>query len=84
MYWIVNKIISDFSDESRELSNSVNTVKKIVSGIAKANEEEASGNCKIAEKMLEISNKSNNVGIQAEKAEQSAERLTKLITKFKV
>ncbi|KCZ68007.1 methyl-accepting chemotaxis protein [Clostridium sporogenes] len=80
----VDTLVTDFSSTSEELLASLQDVVKTVEGVAQAASEGAGGTTDIACKILEVNNKSNDVLQEALKSEESANKLKKEISKFKI
>jgi len=80
----VDTLVTDFSSTSEELLASLQDVVKTVDGVAQAASEGAGGTTDIACKILEVNNKSNDVLQEALKSEESANKLKKEISKFKI
>ena len=80
----VDTLVTDFSSTSEELLASLQDVVKTVDGVAQAASEGAGGTTDIACRILEVNNKSNDVLQEALKSEESANKLKKEISKFKI
>jgi len=80
----VDTLVTDFSSTSEELLASLQDVVKTVDGVAQAASEGAGGTTDIACKILEVNNKANDVLQEALKSEESANKLKKEISKFKI
>jgi methyl-accepting chemotaxis protein len=80
----VDDLVMDFSSTSEELLASINDVLKTVDGVAEAASEGASGTVDIANKVVEINDKSNSVLEQVTQTKESAEKLKVEMSKFKI
>lgn len=80
----VDNLVADFSSTSEELLASINDVLKTIDGVADAAGEGAGGTANIANRVLEINNKSNEVLNQIFRTKENTDKLKEEISKFKV
>lgn len=80
----VDSLVTEFSSTSEELLASIQDVLKTISGVSQAAGEGASGTTDIAQKVTEITSKSNNILELTKKSNDSSERLKEEILKFKI
>jgi methyl-accepting chemotaxis protein len=80
----VNNLISDFSATSEQLLASIQSMLITIDGIAKAADESASGTTDIANRSSDVREKSNKVKDQVIRARESADKLKKEISIFKI
>lgn len=80
----INSLVADLSATSEELLASIKTVVEAIDGISKANSEEASGTSDIAEKVLGIKDKANEVKAQTVQVKVSVDNLRDIVSRFKV
>jgi methyl-accepting chemotaxis protein len=80
----VDSLVAEFSSTSEELLASIQDVLKTISGVTQAAGEGASGTTDIAQKVTEITSKSNNILELTDKSKDSSGRLKEEILKFKI
>lgn len=80
----VEKLVTEFSTTSEELLATIDDVLEIISGVANAANEGANGTTNIAQMIMEITIKCNQVLELTQKSGSSSERLEKEILKFKI
>ncbi|WP_252224560.1 methyl-accepting chemotaxis protein [Clostridium sp. ZBS2] len=80
----VDNLVTDFSSNSEELLASLHEVLKTIDGVSQAANEGAGGTTDIASSILQVNDKSNNVLENALKSQESAQKLKKEISKFKI
>jgi methyl-accepting chemotaxis protein len=80
----IDGIITDFSATSEELLSSIQNIMTSVSEVAHAATEGATGTSDIAEKIANITDKSNEVTKQVEASRESTERLKVEIANFTI
>jgi Methyl-accepting chemotaxis protein len=81
---LVNNIVTDLSATSQELSATIQSMMEAINGISVASNEGAEGITHIAEKATTVNSKASDVLECSQKSKASAERLTKVIEKFKI
>ena len=69
---------------SQELANSIATMNNAMDEIARATNEEATGNTTVAEKVTDVANKANEILNKVNVSQQGAERLKSQVAKFKL
>lgn len=80
----IDGLITDFSATSEELAASMQTMLKALNEITAATSEGAGGTANIAEKTAAIAEMANEVTKQTNSSRESAERLARMVAKFKV
>ncbi|CDI50019.1 methyl-accepting chemotaxis protein [Clostridium tetani] len=80
----VDGIVTEFNSTSEELLTSLEDVLSTIDSVAQASGEGAGGTTDIANKIIEISDKSNDVLQEALKSKERANKLKKEISKFKI
>jgi methyl-accepting chemotaxis protein len=80
----VDNLVIEFSSTSEELLASVQDVLKTIDGVAQAAGEGAGGTTDIAQRVADITSKSNNLIELTKKTKESSEKLKDEISKFKI
>jgi methyl-accepting chemotaxis protein len=80
----INNMIMDFSATSEELLASIQNMMKAIGEITTSANEGADGTVKISENTTDIVGKAGKVVTQVNKSRQSADKLMKLVSEFKV
>jgi len=80
----VDNLITGFSSTSEELLGSILNVLKTIDAVAQASSEGAIGTTDIAQKISDITSKSNDVLDVTKKSQDSAEKLKQEILRFKI
>ncbi len=80
----IDELISDFSATSQELLASIDGVLDAMDEIANATNEGAIGTTNIAEKVLDVKNRTSEVSEEVDKCEDTSKRLMKEISVFVV
>lgn len=80
----IDSLISDFSATSQELLASIDGVLDAMQGISTATNEGAQGTANIADKAMEVKNRTDEVSKEVEKCDNTAKRLNEEIEVFKV
>lgn len=80
----VDILVTEFSSTSEELLATIQDVLQTISGVSQAANEGASGTTEIAQKVIEITSKSNSILELTKKSDDSSERLKEGILKFKI
>ncbi|MBE6069040.1 MAG: methyl-accepting chemotaxis protein [Clostridium lundense] len=80
----VHNLVSEFSSTSEELLASIGDVLKTIDGVAKAAGEGAGGTTDISGRVLEINNESNDLLKEVLKSKESADKLKKEVSNFKI
>ncbi|MPM66621.1 Methyl-accepting chemotaxis protein 4 [bioreactor metagenome] len=80
----VHNLVSEFSSTSEELLASIGDVLKTIDGVAKAAGEGAGGTTEISGRVLEINNESNDLLKEVLKSKESADKLKKEVSNFKI
>ncbi|GAA0732838.1 methyl-accepting chemotaxis protein [Clostridium oceanicum] len=80
----VNNLVSEISENSQELTTSMECMVKTMDGISASAVEGAQGTNNITEKLTEVSQKSNEVIDEAKIAKENSDRLLSVLSKFKV
>ncbi|AGF55759.1 methyl-accepting chemotaxis protein [Clostridium saccharoperbutylacetonicum] len=80
----VDDLVMDFSSTSEELLASISDILKTIEGVADASSEGANGTVDIANKVIEISDKSNAVLEQVAHTKESSDKLKIEMSKFKI
>lgn len=75
---------SDLSISSKELSESVQDILKTIDGVADAATDSAGGTSNIANRLLEVNNKSNYVLEEVIQAKEGARKLKEEISRFRI
>jgi len=81
---LVSSIVTDFSATTEQLSASIQNMVKAINEITLANNENAAGTSKIAQKSSVIVEKANEVIKCCMITKESSQKLTELVSKFKV
>ncbi|MEW4371901.1 methyl-accepting chemotaxis protein [Paenibacillus kandeliae] len=79
----IDRMVSEFSATSEQLSASVQNLAQAIHEIALSNNESADATEEIAEAAQAILEKASNVSAEVEKTNESAERLSGMVDKFK-
>ncbi|WP_411344227.1 methyl-accepting chemotaxis protein [Paenibacillus sp. WLX1005] len=79
----IDRMVSEFSATSEQLSASVQNLAQAIHEIALSNNESANATEEIAEAAQAILEKAGNVSTEVEKTNESAERLSGMVDKFK-
>lgn len=79
----VNNLVSNFSESSEELFESVKDIIKTIDGVAGAANEGASGTLNIVNKVSDITEKSISIKDEIEKSEETVKILNEQVSKFK-
>lgn len=80
----VERLVNDFSETSRELLDSIQSMVRSINEIAASNDESAQGAQVISEKTLSVMENSNNITELMRTTEQNAEELMQIVAKFKI
>ncbi|GAA0076256.1 methyl-accepting chemotaxis protein [Clostridium sp. CTA-5] len=80
----IDNLVTEFSSNSEELLASIQDVIRTIDGVTKAANEGAGGTTNISSNILEVNDKSTHVLEQALKSKESAQKLKKEISKFKI
>lgn len=80
----VDNLVTDFSSTSEELLASIQDVLKTIDGVAQAASEGARGTTDIAQKVIDITLKSNDILKLTEESNNSALKLIKEVSKLKI
>lgn len=80
----INALVSDLSATSEELLASIRTVVEAIDEISKANSEGANGTNNIAEKILKIKERAEEIKAETGLVKQSSDHLKNIVSKFKV
>lgn len=80
----IDNLVSEFSSTSEQLLASLSEVLSTIDAVASAAGEGAGGTTDIANRISEISNKSNSLSGEVLKSKQSADILKQEISKFKI
>lgn len=80
----INALVSDLSATSEELLASIRTVVEAIDEISKANSEGANGTNNIAEKILKIKERAEEIKAETSLVKQSSDHLKNIVSKFKV
>lgn len=80
----IQDMITDFSATADELSASIENMIRAINEVSISNSEEAKGTQNIAEKAASVMNKASTVSELMQELEHDAERLSSLISKFKI
>lgn len=80
---LMEKLVSEFSSTSEELHASMESMVQVINGIAVASNESAEGTQDIADKAMEISNKTDLVKKDTERTIKETSNLSILIKEFK-
>lgn len=81
---LVNSIVTDFSATTEQLAASIQNMVKAINEIAAASNEGAEGTSNIAQKTSVVVEKANEVVQYCMITKESAQKLTQLVSKFKV
>lgn len=79
----VNNLVSNFSESSEELFESVKDIIRTIEGVAGAANEGASGTLNIVNKVSDITEKSISIKEEIEKSEETVKILNEQVSKFK-
>lgn len=79
----VNNLVSNFSESSEELFESVKDMIRTIDGVAGAANEGASGTLNIVNKVSDITEKSISIKEEIEKSEETVKILNEQVSKFK-
>jgi methyl-accepting chemotaxis protein len=80
----INNLVSELSTISQKLLASIKTVNEAINDISKANVEGANGTNNVAEKILKIRNRSEEIKGQASHIKESSDLLKSAVLRFKV
>ncbi|GCD09896.1 methyl-accepting chemotaxis protein [Clostridium tagluense] len=80
----VNNLVLEFSSTSEELLASLQEVIKTIEQVSMASNEGAEGTTNIAQKVGDITDKSNKIIREVTKSKESVEQLTEEVSKFKI
>lgn len=80
----VENLVTEFSSTSEELLASIQDVLKTIDGVAQAANEGAGGTTDIAQRITDVTGKSNDILELTKKTKGSSEKLKEEISKFKV
>ncbi|WP_246098328.1 methyl-accepting chemotaxis protein [Saccharibacillus brassicae] len=80
----MDRMVSDFSSTSEQLSASVQSLAQAINEISGSNNESAESTEEIASKTASVVDKANGIAGEAQKTNESAERLNQMIGQFKV
>jgi methyl-accepting chemotaxis protein len=80
----VDNLVTDFSSTSEELLATIQDVLKTIDGVAQSSSEGAVATTGIAQKVTDITSKSNDIFELTKKSKDSSERLKEEISKFKI
>lgn len=80
----VDNLVTEFSSTSEELLATIEEVLKIIGGVSQAASEGASGTTDIAQRVIEITLKSNEILELTKMTNDSSERLKEEILEFKI
>ena len=80
----VNNLVLEFSSTSEELLASLQDVIKTIEQVAMASNEGADGTTNIAQKVGDITEKSNTIIEEVKKSKKSADQLNEEVSKFKI
>ena len=79
----IENLVSDFSSRSEDLLLSLQDVIKIIEQVSQASGEGAEGTTNIAEKISDVTEKSNDINVDVKKSTESIEKLNIEVAKFK-
>ncbi|CAM3578044.1 MULTISPECIES: methyl-accepting chemotaxis protein [Saccharibacillus] len=79
----MDRMVSDFSSTSEQLSASVQSLAQAINEISGSNNESAESTEEIASKTASVVDKANGIAGEAQKTNESAERLNRMIGQFK-
>ncbi|MBP2033359.1 methyl-accepting chemotaxis protein [Clostridium algifaecis] len=80
----ISNLVTDFSSTSQELLASMKTVSESINEISKANSEGSTGTNDIAEKILKIKDRADEVKDETVYVKESAEHLKTIVSKFSI
>lgn len=80
----VDTLVSGFNETAQELNDSIQSMIKIINEISSSNTESAQGTQNIAEKSSAVSQKSDEVIKVVTKTKEASEKLSGIISKFKI
>ncbi|WP_102400355.1 methyl-accepting chemotaxis protein [Haloimpatiens massiliensis] len=80
----VEELVMEFSSTSEELLASVQDMVKTIEQVSQSANEGANGTTNIAERVMDITKKSNDILSQVEKSKHSADKLNSEIINFKI
>ncbi|NGZ77952.1 methyl-accepting chemotaxis protein [Saccharibacillus sp. VR-M41] len=80
----MDRMVSEFSATSEQLSASVQNLAKAINEISASNNESAEGTEEIADKTADVVSKANGIAGEAQKTNDSADRLNQIIRQFKL
>lgn len=81
---LIDRIVKEFDNISRNLLKDVEDINQIIAGVAKATEEGSEGIKNINNRIIASNEKSENVMISSTKSKESSEKLKKSIDIFKI
>lgn len=79
----VEELVSDFSTTSEELLASIQEITKVIKQVSSASIEGATGTQSIAEKVCDVTEKTNDIMLRMDEAKLGAEKLNEEVMKFK-
>lgn len=80
----MDRMVSDFSSTSEQLRASVKNLAEAIHEISISNNESAEGTEEIADKAVTVVNKASGIAEEAQKTNDSADRLNQMIRQFKI
>ncbi|WP_256972621.1 methyl-accepting chemotaxis protein [Saccharibacillus sp. O23] len=80
----MDRMVADFSSTSEQLRASVKNLAEAIQEISVSNNESAEGTEEIADKAVTVVNKASGIAEEAQKTNDSADRLNRMIRQFKI
>lgn len=81
---MIDNLVTDFSATSEQISASIQGIIRAIGEVATTVNEESAGAQNIAEKTMEVVSKVNEIEGNVKNSEESANKLTEVMSKFKV